>query len=61
MDRKKIVVVLLIITIVLSIGSILFTMNINLNDFFGSELKPVDSNVATVQLNINEQPNPGAE
>jgi len=62
MDKKKIVVILLLITIVLSVGSILITLNLDVGDVLGQGAQnPVSSNNANVQLIIEEQPVPGAE
>ncbi len=62
MDKKKIVVILLLITIVLSVGSILITLNLDVRDVLGQGAQnPVSSNNANVQLIIEEQPVPGAE
>jgi len=58
MDKEKIVVVLLLITIILSIGSIIVTFSLNFGDLSAlraSQMAP-SSNSGNVNLVITEQP-----
>ena len=61
MNKEKIVVVLLLITIILSIGSIIVTFSLNFGDLSGlraSQIAP-SLNSGNVNLVVEESPNEG--
>lgn len=61
MDKEKIVVILLLITIVLSIGSVLVTLNLNTDALQTPNISSVGGkNTGNINLVIKQAPEAGA-
>jgi len=56
MNKEKIIIMLLLITIVLSVGSIIFTMNLSMDKDEESTVSPFNSNAGLIQLKIEKTP-----
>ncbi len=60
MDKEKIVVILLLATIILSIGSIVVTFSLNTNNILGLRASHSGQSANAGNVNLIVEPNPAA-